>query len=120
DERISFVILNFLMKSYNKHLIENDYKSIMTGVYNYSPLNFIPIMGKNTPFHYIVCFLDFIVLVMTPKDFNETIFYMRDKASSIIKEYPNPFLFLPRKNEALKWIAERMIRENIAVDDDVN
>ncbi|MDE5308803.1 hypothetical protein PY546_23770 [Providencia stuartii] len=45
---------------------------------------------------------------------------MKDKASSISKEYPDPFLFLPRKNEALKWIAERMIRANIAVDDDVN
>ncbi|WP_109396747.1 hypothetical protein [Proteus faecis] len=120
DERISFVILNFLMKSYNKHLIENDYPSIMGGVYNYSPLNLNPIMGRNIPFHYIVCFLDFLVLFINPKDFNETVFYMKDKASSISKEYPDPFLFLPRKNEALKWIAERMIRANIAVDDDVN
>ncbi|MEX9890479.1 hypothetical protein [Providencia rettgeri] len=120
DERISFVILNFLMKSYNKHLIENDYPSIMTGVYNYSPLNLNPIMGRNIPFHYIVCFLDFLVLFINPKDFNDTVFCMKDKASSVSKEYPDPFLFLPRKNEALKWIAERMIRANIAADDDVN
>ncbi|MER5060934.1 hypothetical protein [Providencia stuartii] len=120
DERISFVILNFLMKSYNKHLIENDYPSIMGGVYNYSPLNLNPIMGRNIPFHYIVCFLDFLVLFINPKDFNDSVFCMKDKASSVSKEYPDPFLFLPRKNEALKWIAERMIRANIAVDDDVN
>ncbi|MEQ5726722.1 hypothetical protein ABQD47_22415 [Providencia rettgeri] len=37
NERISFVILNFLMKSYNKHHIENGYPSIMGGVYNYAP-----------------------------------------------------------------------------------
>ncbi|EOJ8669176.1 hypothetical protein AB7W41_19245 [Providencia stuartii] len=120
DERISFVILNFLMKSYNKHLIENDYPSIMGGVYNYSPLNLNPIMGRNISFHYIVCFLDFLVLFINPKDFNDSVFCMKDKASSVSKEYPDPFLFLPRKNEALKWIAERMIRANIAVDDDVN
>ncbi|MRF67387.1 hypothetical protein GIJ48_12935 [Escherichia coli] len=120
DERISFVILNFLMKSYNKYLIEIGHKSIMAGVYNYSPLNLMPMMGKNIPFHYIVCFLDFIVLFMTPKDFNAIVFQMRDKASSITKEYPDPFSFLSKKAEALKWIGERMMRENIAADDDVN
>lgn len=120
DERISFVILNFFMKSYNKYLIEMDHKSIMAVVYNYSPLNLSPIMGKNIPFHYIVCFLDFIVLFMVPKDFNTIIFQMRDKALSITKEYPDPFSFLSKKTEALKWIGERMMRENIAADDDVN
>ncbi|GAB1438674.1 hypothetical protein MASR2M36_14270 [Providencia sp.] len=120
DERISFVILNFLMRSYNKYLIEMDHKSIMAGVYNYSPLNLSPMMGKNIPFHYIVCFLDFIVLFMTPKDFNAIVFQMRDKALSITKEYPDPFSFLSKKTEALKWIGERMMRENIAADDDVN
>ncbi|MER1722861.1 hypothetical protein KDA12_09510, partial [Proteus mirabilis] len=70
--------------------------------------------------HYIVCFLDFIVLVMTPKDFNAIVFQMRDKALSITKEYPDPFSFLSKKTEALKWISERLIRANIAVDDDVN
>ncbi|EFB72333.1 MULTISPECIES: hypothetical protein [Morganellaceae] len=120
NDRISFVILNFLMKSYNKHLIENDYKSIMTGVYNYSPLNLIPVMGRDIPFHYIVCFLDFVVLFVNPKDFNKVVFFMRDEALSVFKEYPEPFSFLPRRTEALKWIAERMIRENISSDDDVN
>ncbi|WP_272516783.1 hypothetical protein [Providencia sp. PROV209] len=120
NERIAFIILNFLMKSYNKHRIENDYQSIMAGVYNYSPLNLIPIMGRDIPFHYIICFLDFVVLFVNPKDFNETIFYMKDKGLSVYKEYPEPFSFLPRRNEALKWIAERMVRANIAADDDVN
>lgn len=120
DERISYVILNYLMKTYNKYLIENDYKSILMGVVNYSPLNLSHVMGKDIPYHYIVCFLDVTALFINPKDFNEIIFYMRDKALSVSKEYPDPFSFLSRKNEALKWIAERMIRENIAVDDDVN
>ncbi len=62
---------------------------------------------------------DFIVLVMTPKDFNAIVFQMRDKALSITKEYPDPFHFC-QKTEALKWISERLIRANIAVDDDVN
>ncbi|MGA3699371.1 hypothetical protein ACPAVH_26330 [Enterobacteriaceae bacterium TYF_5] len=120
SERISYVILNYLMKSHYKYLIENDYKSIMTGVDNYSPLNLFPIMGGDIPFHYIVCFLDFVVLFVNPKDFNKSVFFMRDEALSVFEKYPEPFSFLPRRSETLKWIAERMIRENIFSDDDVN
>ncbi|MEQ5726723.1 hypothetical protein ABQD47_22420 [Providencia rettgeri] len=45
---------------------------------------------------------------------------MIDKGLSVTKEYPEPFSFLPKRNEALKWITERMLRANIAVTDDVN
>lgn len=61
-----------------------------------------------------------MVLFANPKDFNETVFYMIDKGLSVTKEYPEPFSFLPKRNEALKWITERMLRANIAVTDDVN
>ncbi|WP_415886333.1 hypothetical protein [Providencia rettgeri] len=119
SERLLLIAMNYLMIFYNEKLKENKNNHQIMTMSNYSPFNLDKMIGSDSLLKYVICFIDYICIMVSKSDFEHLFLDFLSKSMLYVDKYRNVFSFINKTDDSLNWLIKRMMKEDVKISRDI-
>lgn len=86
---------------------------------NYSPFNLDKMIGSDSLLKYVICFIDYICIMVSKSDFERLFLDFLSKSMLYVDKYRNVFSFINKTDDSLDWLIKRMVKEDVEISRDI-